>query len=86
MEFLEENNIIPMLQSPSRKHHSGETALYKIHYALVPSVHSRRRSDPILLDLSATFDTIDHEMLIDDLYEIELKHVLVSGICDLIFN
>ena len=74
VEFIEENIIIPMLQSAYRKYHGVETALCKVHNDLVVNVCSGRSSLLILLDLSAAFDTIDHEMLLGDLYEI--------GICD----
>ena len=60
VEFLEENNIIPMLQSARSEYHSVETALCKIHNDLVHSVR-RGRPSLILFDLSPAFNIINHE-------------------------
>ncbi len=72
--LLEANMIIPHLQSAYRKHHSTETALCKIHNDLVLDCCSGDPSLLVLLDLSAAFDTVDHQLLIDDLQQ--------SGVCD----
>ena len=46
------------------KHHSTETALLYIHYHLISAIGSQKVSCVCLLDLSAAFDTIDHDILI----------------------
>jgi len=52
-----------LTQSAYCKHHSTETALLYIHDHVVSAVGSQKISCPYLLDLSAAFDTIDHESM-----------------------
>ena len=65
--FLEENNILEVSQSGFRKYHSTETALTKIISDLRLNSDANKVSILILLDLSAAFDTIDHDILINRL-------------------
>lgn len=65
--FLEENNILEVSQSGFRKYHSTETALTKIISDLRLNSDANKVSILILLDLSAAFDTIDHNILINRL-------------------
>ena len=46
------------------KHHSTETALLYIHDHLVSAIGPQKVSCLCLLDLSAAFDTTDHDILI----------------------
>ena len=55
------------LQSAYRKHHSTETALLKILDDLYRIVDDRRSAVLVGLDLSAAFDTIEHDILIERL-------------------
>src|SRR6476619_7036548 len=55
------------LQSAYRKRHSTETALLKILDDLYKIIDSKSAAVLIALDLSAAFDTIDHNVLIDRL-------------------
>jgi len=54
-------------QSAYCKHHSTDTALLYIHYHLINAIGSRQISCLCLLDLSAAFDTIDHNILLSRL-------------------
>ena len=74
-EYCEENHLNNALQSAYRRGHSTETALTKVQDDLLRAVDSEGGAILILLDLSAAFDTIDHDLLLD---------VLSSriGICD----
>ena len=67
LPFLEQSEIISRYQSAYRKFHSTETALCKIHDDLVINVCSGKTSLLVLLDMSAAFDTIDHQLLLSDL-------------------
>ena len=64
--FLEQVEAISKYQSAYRKFHSTETALCKIHDDLVQSVCLGKVSVLIFLDLSAAFDTVDHQILLND--------------------
>ena len=73
LPFLEENRIIPKNQSAYHQFHSTETALCKIHNDLVINVCSGKASLLVLLDLSAAFDTVDHDVLLADLFSCGIR-------------
>src|SRR6476469_5797948 len=54
-------------QSAYRKFHSTETALLRIQNDLLLSINRQKVSALVLLDLSAAFDTIDHNILLSRL-------------------
>ena len=61
---LNRNQLLPSLQSAYRQYHSTETALLKVTNDILMTIDSRRNAILILLDLSAAFDTLDHNILI----------------------
>ena len=63
-DHLTSNSLLNSHQSAYCKHHSTETALLYIHDHLVSAIGSQKVSCLCLLDLSAAFDTIDHDILI----------------------
>uniref|UniRef100_A0A3B3I2H5 Reverse transcriptase domain-containing protein n=1 Tax=Oryzias latipes TaxID=8090 RepID=A0A3B3I2H5_ORYLA len=66
-DFLNEHNVLEKCQSGFRTNHSTETALLKILNDLRHNYDSQKLSVLVLLDLSAAFDTVDHQILIDRL-------------------
>ena len=64
---LVKNNLFPTLQSAYRPNHSTETALLKIKNDILMNMDKQHAMLLILLDLSATFDTVDHQILLNRL-------------------
>ena len=57
-----------MYQSAYKKDHSTETALFHVTNTLLTNADTKHVSVLSLLDLSAAFDTIDHEILLKRLH------------------
>ena len=71
--LLTANNVIPSVQSGYRPHHSTETALCRIYNDLVINTCQGKQSLLVLLDLSSAFDTVDHNILLQDLHRCGLR-------------
>ena len=59
---MEQFSSYPLLQSAYRTFHCIETALLKVHIDIQSNM-DQKRSLLVLLDLSAAFDTVYHEVL-----------------------
>ena len=53
------------LQSAYRMAHSTETALLKVKSDIMSAIHNQKGMFLVLLDLSAAFDTVNHDILFD---------------------
>jgi hypothetical protein len=62
-----DNDLFVPVQYSYRSGHSTETALVRVFNDLLLSVDRDNYSALVLLDLSAAFDTVDHQMLLDRL-------------------
>ena len=63
MGHILDNNIVDRFQSAYRAAHSCETAILRVYNDIVTTVGKGNGSFLVLLDLSAAFDTIDHDNL-----------------------
>ena len=63
-DHLEDNNLLETFQSAYKKGHSRETALTRINDDLLKAIDDNACVILVLLDLSAAFDTVDHQILL----------------------
>lgn len=73
--FLESQNIFEVFQSGFKALHSTETALLRVFNDILLTADSGKSVLLVLLDLTAAFDTVDHNILI---YRLE-HHVGIRG-------
>ena len=64
LHFLASANLLPSLQSGFRPGHSTETAILHVTSELLMPVDHGDFAALTLLDLSAAFDTVDHDILL----------------------
>ena len=75
MGHILDNNIVDSFHSAYKAGHSCETALLCVYNDIVTTVGKGNGSFLVLLDLSAAFDTIDH----DNLFYILEKYVGIGS-------
>ena len=75
LQHITDNDIIDGFQSAYKAGHSYETALLRVYNDIVITIGKGNRLFLVLLDLSAAFDTIDH----DNLFMILERFVGISG-------
>ena len=63
-DYMTVNNLHESLQSAYKPFHSTETALLKVHDDIMWAMDQQKLTMLLLLDLSAAFDTIDHNILL----------------------
>ena len=69
VERMTNNGLFEPLQSAYRQGHSTETALLKIQNDILLAMDNQQVSILVLLDLSAAFDTVNHDVLLQRLKE-----------------
>ena len=62
--FLDGNDLMPCAQSAYQKYNSMETAVANVYNDLLLAADQGQVSALRLLDLTAAFDTVDHELLL----------------------
>jgi len=69
--YLEANSLLPKAQSAYRRRHSTETALLRIRNDALIAADKGMVTIVVLLDYSAAFDTVDHQVM---LHVLETKY------------
>jgi hypothetical protein len=67
MQYLTSAGLLPSLQSGFRPGHSTETAVLRVLSDILQAVDRGDAAALILLDLSAAFDTVDHDIMLQRL-------------------
>ena len=65
--YLMNNNLHENFQSAYKVHHSTETVLVKVQDDILHAIDCNKAVVLLMLDLSAAFDTVSHEILLDRL-------------------
>ena len=68
IEHLNRNNLHETFQSAYKQYHSVETALLRVHNDILKAIDGQRSVFLVLLDLSAAFNTVNHEILLERLF------------------
>ena len=63
--YLKVNNLSELYQSAYKINHSYETALLRVQNDILLALDSNNCVAVLTLDLSAAFDTVDHEILLE---------------------
>ena len=76
------NNLNEAQQSAFKCGHSTETALLRMKNDIAMSIDQSQAVVLVLLDLSAAFDTIDHDVLFPDWKNyLVCQEVCLTGLC-----
>ena len=65
MTYTESTNKTEKYQAAYREHHSTETSLLRVKADLLAAMDKQEVTCLVLLDLSAAFDTISHNLLLN---------------------
>ena len=63
-DYLESNELNEPLQSAYKRFPSCETTLTRVHHDILLETDNRHCVMLLLLDLSAAFDTVDHDIVL----------------------
>ena len=74
--YLNDNNLLFQKQFGFRMGHSTDHALIKLIDSIYDSFNQNKYTLGVFIDLSKTFDTVDHNILIDKLNLGDIKNSL----------
>ena len=74
--YLTNNNLHETFQSAYKVHHSTETVMVKVQDDILHGIDSNRAVVLFMLHLSAAFDTVSHEILLNRLTQ---RYGIVGG-------
>ena len=72
-QHMEFNDLFDTFQSAYRSAHSCETAMVHIHDDIPNALEGGKHIILVLLDLSAAFDSVDHDILLDKLHMVGVR-------------
>ena len=75
-QHCQEHDLVPEYQSAYRKQHSCETSLVKLVNDILWNMQKQLVTVIVILDLSAAFNTVDHDQLLEVL---ETRYGIVGG-------
>ena len=67
--YLMTNNLHKNFQSACKVHHSNITVMAKVQDDILHAMDGNKAVVLLILDLSAAFDTVSHEILLDRLFQ-----------------
>ena len=70
---LNDTNAMPRTQSAYKQFHSMETTLLKVVSEIATATNSGRVTALYLIDLSAAFDSVDHEIQLARLKKVAMN-------------
>ena len=77
-DYLRENNLLDSRQSAYRAHHSVETLLVNLSNDILMEMDLGRITVLVSLDLSSTFDTVHHDILLNILSSLGIQDVVLD--------
>lgn len=77
-DHVNNNDILPSIQSGFRTNHSTTTALMKVTNDLVQNIDKSQTTFLVLLDYSKAFDVINHELLIAKLHYFHIHPAVLA--------
>jgi len=80
--YLDAHGLMPQLQSAYWRHHNTEVTLLKVFADIYPAIDRQQVTLLGLLDLSAAFDCVDHDIL---LHRLRFKFDIRGPALDWIF-
>ena len=86
ISYLTANNLHIPQQSGFRREHSTETALLNVIDVITSTLNTKNCSQLVMLDISSTFDTLDHKILLSRLHLLGVRDLALSWFTSYLFD